>query len=466
MQANAARPADSRALTERIWNAMPVTQQAFSKLLGLLDIEASTEVPSACVTLGARSRLLVNPDFVARHCATDAHLVVLVMHELFHIVLGHTRLYERATMAHNIAFDAVINSHLCLLFPDPGHTGLFRGLYRPDVFPEALLRPPDGWGTGRVRWRLKGRAGAVHRALYTESSATYAELLELLRDVLGEAGAGPAGTGSPGGEGAEQDGTVLLGNHGDEGEIIDPALLREVRGIVAEWPMEELRSGRDQGGDEQRNRIALRRARREAVGVIRRALLPLLDRGYGGRGPAQVDIGKVDAALPYRTQPDRRAEVRAALGQEPFLFQASLQAPTVERLDRAHVYVDVSGSMDGVLPLIYGALLPLKGYLHERIHLFSTEVRDIDPVQLARGEVSTTLGTDIDCVTGHMLEHGVRRAVLITDGWVGEVPSEHAARLRRRKARINGVVTYSGDPSFVAGLAGRAYRLPALNEYE
>ena len=89
------------ALTVRIWNAFPVAQPAFAKLLGLLNIEVTQEVPTAAVTLGLDSRLLVNPDFVAAHCRTDAALVMLVLHELWHVALGHTRLYERLTPAQN-----------------------------------------------------------------------------------------------------------------------------------------------------------------------------------------------------------------------------------------------------------------------------------------------------------------------------------------------------------------------------
>jgi len=39
-------------LLDRIWNAIPVTQQSFLKLLGLLEIEITTEIPTACVTTG------------------------------------------------------------------------------------------------------------------------------------------------------------------------------------------------------------------------------------------------------------------------------------------------------------------------------------------------------------------------------------------------------------------------------
>ena len=144
------------SLIDRIWKNVPVSQQAFFKLLTLLEIEVSAKIPTACVTLGARSRLLINPGFAREHCRTDQRLMMLVLHELFHVLLGHTRLFKKVTDTQNWAFDAVINSHLCMLFPDEPHTALFRSLYLPDRMPEALLLPPGDGGTPQVRWKLKG----------------------------------------------------------------------------------------------------------------------------------------------------------------------------------------------------------------------------------------------------------------------------------------------------------------------
>jgi hypothetical protein len=234
-------------LTDRIWNCIPVTEQAFYKLLGLLEIRCSTRIPTACVTMGSRSSLLINPEFVTQHCRTDPQLSMLVMHELFHVLLGHTKLYDRITPAQNWAFDAVINAHLCLLFPESTCTSLFRNLYSPTVFPEALLRPPEGWNTPEVKWVLQGEAGSVHQALYTESSATYEELHALLRESLGDQEVGGAGgEESRGGSSLEQ----LLGNHASESAETgaDPDFDREVQEIVARWPIHEKDSGRDRGG--------------------------------------------------------------------------------------------------------------------------------------------------------------------------------------------------------------------------
>ena len=85
------------------------------------------------------------------------------------------------------------------------------------------------------------------------------------------------------------------------------------------------------------------------------------------------------------------------------------------------------------LPLLYGALLPLRQWLYPKIHVFSTSVSDIGYGQLKNGKVISTYGTEIDCVTQHMLKENLRRALIITDGWVGVVPSAHANELGKRK---------------------------------
>ena len=229
-------------LEDRILSSFPVNELTFGKLLSLLEIRASSDIPTACVTLGSRSSLLVNPEFVAASCRTDESLVMLILHELMHILLGHTRLFERVTAKQNIAFDAIINAQLCLQHPEPAYTALFRHSYRDDDLPFALLRPPEGWGTPGVIWKLRNKALRIHKALYSETSVSYLEIYDLLSNsnvCIGEAGDVP-----------------LLGNH-EEGEGTPPPhVLDEIAEIVARWPMIDTFSGRDEGGLLNRDTIA------------------------------------------------------------------------------------------------------------------------------------------------------------------------------------------------------------------
>jgi len=452
------------SLAAQVFACVPVTQPAFLKLLGLLEIESSREIPTACVTLGARSRLLINPDFVRERCLTDADLRMLVLHELHHVLLGHTRLHRVVTPAQNWAFDALINAQLCQLFPDPAETALFRRLYSARTFPEALLRPPPGWRTCSERWPLKGTAGEAHRALYSAHQVTEAELFALLEEAIGDGAADTspllgdhrAGRSSAaGGTGDDAEGEAAQ----DE-EAVDPDFLRAVREIVARWPMVERRGGRDLGGECHRERIRPVSPRRVAIARIRRAMLPLLAQGAGG-GPVHVaGTAPSEALLPLRSRADRRGRVAEQSGEAPLLWRGRLLAPAVTPAERVHVYLDTSGSMDAVLPLLYGAMVRLLPWLHPRLHLFSTTVADIDFQALRHGRVITTCGTDIACVTTHMLAHRVRRALLVTDGWVGRVPDSHRRPLRR--CRVGVVLTAHGDGEFARALGWRTHTLPVL----
>lgn len=445
-------PADSDTLAARIYAAFPVAQTSFSRLLQLLEIEATDSVDTAAVTLGARSRLLLNPAFVAKCCPTDSDLVMLVLHELHHVALGHTRLFPRLTPAQNWAFDCVINAQLCRLYPEPHHTALFRRCYSPGKLPEALLRPPEGWRTAGESW-LPGRAGEIHRSLYTDTSVTYADLYALLATVTVVDG---SDVGELGGR--------LLGDHAgnEDSPEIAPDVLREMRSILAEWPMVERISGRDQGGQFSSTRVDRAEALRAAAQAFRQAVVAIADIGHGNRGLIERQDEERESLLPYALRLRRADFVRQAMGVTTLLHPERLMSSGIVRRERVHVYLDVSGSMDSLLPVLYATLASVSGLLHPQVHLFSTRIHDIDLRQLVAGVKVSTGGTDISPVTKHALENDVRRALFITDGWVGTVTPTHSQELERRRARFAVALTHGGDPRFAAGLRANVWRLPRL----
>ena len=237
-----------------------------------------------------------------------------------------------------------------------------------------------------------------------------------------------------------------------------------MRNILAEWPMVERISGRDQGGAAQSSRVDAAQALREAAAILRRAILSIADLGAGHRGAVERRDEERDAMLPYALRLRRADFVRQALGVPSLLHPERLMAPGVVRRDQVHVYLDVSGSMDAALPALYATLSSLSGLLHPKVHLFSTRIDDIDLRQLARGVRVTTGGTDIAPVTRHAIKHRVRRALFVTDGWVGKVPDEHARELAERGARFAVVVTKGGETGFAEALRAKAWQLPHLEK--
>lgn len=435
-------------LRARIFSVLPAASVHLDKLLGLADIVITTAVPTAAIECRTQPRMLVNPHFVAEHCRTDEHLFMLVMHELCHVTLGHTRLFPRRTPASNVAFDAVINAALCRQFPGREFTSFFTGFYAWEHPIGRLLRPPPGWPEAPEP--LPARASPlereVHARLYGAGhDITYAELLALLLRLAEE---------------HAWDALALLGDHDgtlDEQAALDPslrALLDRIAGAV-----KPLRLPAPDVAPDRALRRALRRLLAQA------GLQP------GVHGPRRrlraAALQPVQTVLP---QPgDRQALARSrALGHAPLLWQGTL--PQVRPLrgpcDVAHAYLDVSGSMDRSLPVLAAVLGPLQRCGALRLYVFSTMVAPVTPAQLAAGEVPTTGGTDIDCVLEHLqalpVRRRPRRAVLLTDGHVG-VPAPRLVE-RLRTALYVGLYSQGCAPRAdeLAPLARRIVTLPTL----
>ena len=93
------------------------------------------------------------------------------------------------------------------------------------------------------------------------------------------------------------------------------------------------------------------------------------------------------------------------------------------------------------------------------VHLFSSKVADISLAQLKAGQCQSTGGTDIGCVAEHMQKHGVQRALLVTDGWVGSPKGQHLQTLTQ--ARL--AVAYLGESINPNDLKGVTNHTASLN---
>ena len=102
-----------RRLLDLVLLTIPAGDYSLEALFQLLRIELTTDVETACVQCAARPRLLINDEFVEENANTPEMLLTLLLHELHHIVLGHTRLPGRRTELDNLVFDIVINAMLC-----------------------------------------------------------------------------------------------------------------------------------------------------------------------------------------------------------------------------------------------------------------------------------------------------------------------------------------------------------------
>jgi hypothetical protein len=429
------------SLQERILDAFPSGNYGLLALLRVLDIVETTDVDTAAVECTELPSLRINPVFVQQKAETAERLLMLVMHELHHVLLGHTRLFPRLTALDNLIFDAVINALLCRMFPQPEYTSFFTRLYRHDRFPECLLRPAEGWTPAgpvpippALAARGKARVRHVYRALYSETGANYQELYDALRSVAGGATGGVPLSGSlesgcPGDAvepvnaqvfEAVVDGEAvavpLLGNHGEEFEPLAGQVFDAVRSIVEHWPQPPTPlAGRSWSELLDMTRVAPRFSSNR--GALRTLLRKVAGPGSGGpRNLTSRDAVVVASPIPAR---DRRAIVLRALGVPQLLYPQETSMIRRGTCERVHVYVDVSGSIGPLKGALYGAVLDCQEIVHPTVHLFSTVVRDVSLTQLRQGRCRTTGGTSIECVARHMARHSVRRAVLLTDGSVG-----------------------------------------------
>jgi len=439
------RDLQSLEITRRLVNCLPSASFEMETFCRLAGLEISRRVPTAAVECVLRPRLLLNPDFLAQYCQRDEHLFLLVMHELWHIILAHTRLYPRATLAENIAFDAIINSGLSRQFRQPEYRGFFDVLNPNDEFPQVLLRPPAGWpdapeypdvtpaGTREILMRLypppDGRDVAP---------PLYDEILDLLRDYARE-------------HGLYWDQVILIGDHEDpnrDGRALDDPLLKDMlRRMIKRWPKMKFGGSKQRGGGgEPEEMIAdiersVEQARRAFANTLRRCLNP----GHGRlRRRSRLLVPGMAGISVLPNARDRMAPAKRLLGAPSTLWgqPGQVKARVSDAPGKAYIYLDVSGSMADLLPHLLSLVIPYVAGGRAEVFQFSTIVEPLPLRSLKTGRIQTTGGTDINCVMEHALDSrpAPRRILLVTDGYTGEPEDTLAARAYEQHLRVHVVL--------------------------
>jgi hypothetical protein len=438
---------ESGGLSARLIACLPAATFEMETLCRLAGIKATNDIPTAAVECTFRPRLLLNPSFIEKHCARDEHLFLLVMHELWHIMLAHTRLYPRATLAHNIAFDAIINAGLSRQFKAPEYRGFFEGLNPGDQFPGCLLRAPEGWphdpkyvdvgppGTKQIVMRLYP-PGGVQRW----SPPLYEEILNLLRQWIKEKIEKGEVIVEP----------VLLGDHGPDSQdgraLSDPFMGEVLRRVTKNWPPPPFPvSKRGEGQDFGEWFSAIGETSEETRRVFSRVLQHCVGPRYGRqRRKARTPIVGMSGISVIPNARDRMAAARTQLGVQGVLWgqPGTVKARVPETPSRAYIYLDVSGSMNQLLPHLLGLLVPYVQRGQASVFQFSTVVEPLPLDQLKRGHLKTTQGTDINAVLTHALAAvpPCKRILILTDGYTGKPHPENMRKMRERGIRIYAVM--------------------------
>lgn len=458
------------AIIGRLLACLPAATLEMETFCRLAGIKTTRDIPTAAVEVAYRPRLLLNPDFIAQRCQRDEHLFLLVMHELWHIILAHTRLYPRPTMAHNIAFDAIINAALTHQFPQPEFRGFFESINQADIFPGCLLRPPEGYpnhpqyppdvppGTLGIMQRLYPPPGSAQHI----SKPLYREILDLLQNYIRDMIA----------QGKMMVEPVLIGDHdGDqEGQtLLDPIMREGMRRIMDSLPRSLMQSGKRGSGSAMSDRYsAVSAATEDARRVFSRVLQRCLGPRYGAqRRRSRLPIPGMSGNSVIPNAHDRMAAARQMLGVQGMLWgqPGSVKARVPETPSRSHVYLDVSGSMNNWLPALIGLLIPYVVKGRAAVFQFSTGVEKLTLNDLRRGKLRTTQGTDINAVMQHLLsvQPPVRSALILTDGFTGKPSEEHVRLMQERRIRLYAVMPHeSAHPADLRDCARSIIILPPL----
>jgi len=445
------RRALEAGLAARLRAAMSATDRPQEALFALEEFlpEATLSVredvdTARIVRARERYRIEFGRDFLDRELVAPKDLAFVFLHEVYHHVLGHLaalppQFREPAWRPIvNLAADMMVNRAVLQRY-FAGAVPLLERLYRPDRFPECLLLPPAAYGlsrgvigpdtrAGRRSLRRMDRAlaegldraglprpiqqaaGRVYRAAWFEE-VPFDRLLGLVADLL-------------------RQGLVLvmawpqfLGNHDPDAAPCDGLPWSERSDPTGESSEGARLDDLEERDLDEEIEPALSPVLAQA---IRMALVD--DPNHPRRRFGAVQQPGVLFA------PGRSDWLSLARGLWPAMFHGTTFGVTEED-QRAHLYVDVSGSVDAWIGRIYGLVLALGDEVGSAVHLFSNEVLDRSLDDLARGRVTTTGGTDFDCVIRHALAHGYRRIVVVTDG-IGDLEPANADAFRASGASL------------------------------
>jgi hypothetical protein len=480
--ASIAGDADAAELIVALLDHVDVRPLALDALASVRRIEWSDQVRTAAIELSTTPYLRLNRAWVQAHCDTPETLAALLLHELAHVTLAHTRLVPRMTPIQNVAFDAIVNRLVAASLRSRGvdaapYLRLFERVYSADESPWFLLRPPPGW-PDRSDWEASAGAHAplreLHRRLWetgtdprrdTLPDVTVRELLQALveseeeqqdrDDADGRCVHDGAGESAPDGAPIPGDALVerLLGNHGTtllEERLLDFDQLDRLAGSVLgkamprESLLQELGCGRGRVAMEER--VALGRAHERMVRTLVAALHRAAESGGTVRRREAGDRTVV-SPLPDR---DRRAAARTRLARHfgapaPRLFARPASDVADDRV-RVAVYLDVSGSMHDVLPALRAALARVRRTVDVRLWQWSEVVHPAPAEWWTQGAIRTTGGTSITCVLAHAAEQArhTRRLLVITDGDFSAPPVALVDRIDAAGVAVHVALTHGG----------------------
>lgn len=419
-----------------------------SVIHSLEDIVFTSECQSSALLIKKRPILYLNMEDIETHCKSKEHLFMLVMHEAYHLLLGHKLMTKGVlTKIDNICFDAMINARLCREYPKRKYRSFFTGLYEDYRFPELLLRP--------VGKRTPKRFRDILHRLYSTDQVSYMELRKIVEDELNktdtpnkihpEKGQGKAEN-PPSKQGSEtpmeKTGETNKEEKGKSEEAKDHDASRPKHNDAK--PGYSLT-----GHDGQLYRLD----EKEPLNISEGAFIEMFIKNFAAISKPKEPKWKSGSIQTYSYSPeDRRAAAKLALSKRSlplFNKEISFYRKTKQREKRTLVYLDVSGSNVDYLKLIFPTLNRLFQGGVIALYAFSTKIRRITSYEAKTGQFPVGGGTDINQVFNHFHNnprlHKLKKLVIVTDGCFGEISEENKTRNIESKLQIGIILTSSKE---------------------
>jgi len=365
------------------------------------------EVGSACID--EQGTLIYDPRFLKQYAVGEPELFALIMHELMHPLFAHYR-YGSGELE-NIACDAIINAGITAIFPEQSNDGaLFKNIYNSSGL-EMILRPDCD--------NVSNRYTDLYKNLYhpeENTELTTGNVLLALKVLL------PS-------KKQKVENILLLGNHedGEGSTTLSPETIEQIGHELEKHISSSERSGKssilkDLIVDVIHSRYTLKRELLQHFTTRQKINSFTVRSGSFTRrvSPIPIQLSKGDM-------------VKVAAGCYPLYYHNQIIDPKTKTQGLA-LYLDVSGSVNEYLPTIISILRRFSHEIRE-VYQFSNKVVKTNLNQLCKGHITTTMGTDFDCVARSILEHNYEKAIVITDGYA-KLNSDHREKLLQSNVRI------------------------------
>lgn len=359
------------------------------------------EIPEGSAAIGPDGYMYYCPQWCAEWLTTPGRMDNLIAHELGHAIIGDMgRLEDHgASELANFVSDAIINA---LMF----HTYISTGELDIAQYPE------DGIGCLlRVGAKPKSKELIeIYTKLYPMGeqqipSVQLPSVPELMQMIVIRFPDSAKKMGSSCQHGKD---------HVPKGSLpqnVQDAVKKGLLEAMLETVREHGGSSAGQGGSLGALKVEIE----NSTLTIREQLL----REYSEQGAVRklkqyfTTQRKVRSVVPF--QLGRKQALMLAAGVVPQFYDVTRSSKHQKNQDIT-VYLDVSGSVHSYLPKILGVLRNVRDKI-EQVVQFSTITAECTLNDLIEGKLKTTGGTDFNCIIDHAVKHGVKKALIITDGY-------------------------------------------------